>query len=54
MEQDCPIFNVVEGLQEASAKVGLTEADVLGLLFAGLEVSDVVNYVEAVMRSRVH
>ena len=56
MECECrvPIFVAVEGLQEASEKVGLTEEDVLGLLISGLEVSEVVDYVEAMLTRRVH
>jgi hypothetical protein len=54
MECQAQIFTAVEGLQEASAKVGLSEADVLGLLFSGLDLSDVVDYVEAMLSNRVH
>jgi hypothetical protein len=49
-----PIFLAVERLQEASQQAGLTEDDVTGLLASGLDVSDAVNYVEAVLFNRVH
>ncbi len=49
-----PIFAAVERLQEASAQVGLSEDDIVGLLAGGLEVSDVVIYVEAMLSNRVH
>jgi hypothetical protein len=49
-----PIFVAVERLQEASQQAGLTEADITGLLASGLDVSDAVIYVEAVLGNRVH
>jgi len=54
MECQVPIFSAVEGLQEVTAKVGLSEEDVIGLLFSGLEISDLVDYVEAMLAHRVH
>ena len=48
------IFLAVERLQEASQQAGLTEDDVTGLLASGLDVSDAVTYVEAVLSNRVH
>jgi hypothetical protein len=54
MECQVPIFSAVEGLQEVTAKVGLSEDDVIGLLFSGLEISDVVDYAEAMLTNRVH
>jgi hypothetical protein len=49
-----PIFVAVERLQEASQQAGLTEDDVTGLLACGLDVTDAVTYVEAVLSNRVH
>jgi len=49
-----PIFVAVERLQEASQQAGLTEEDITGLLASGLDVSDAVIYVEAVLTNRVH
>lgn len=49
-----PIFLAVERLQEASQQAGLTEDDIGGLLASGLDVSDAVTYVEAVLSNRVH
>ena len=49
-----PIFVAVERLQEASEQVGLTEDDIGGLLATGLDVVEVVTYVEAVLSNRVH
>ena len=49
-----PIFTVVERLQETSQQVGLSEDDVVGLLASGLDVLDVVSYVEAVLSNRVN
>ena len=49
-----PIFTMVERLQETSQQVGLSEDDVVGLLASGLDVLDVVSYVEAVLSKRVH
>jgi hypothetical protein len=49
-----PIFVAVERLQEASQQAGLTEAEITGLLASGLDISDAVSYVEAVLGNRVH
>jgi len=49
-----PIFAAVERLQQASEQVGLTEDDIGGLLATGLDVGDVVTYVEDVLSNRVH
>lgn len=49
-----PIFVAVERLQEASQQAGLTEADMTGLLASGLDVSDALIYLEAVLGNRVH
>jgi len=49
-----PIFVAVERLQEASQQAGMTEDDVTCLLASGLDVSDAVMYVEAVLFNRVH
>jgi len=49
-----PIFAAVERLQEASEQVGLSEDDITGLLATGLDVSDVVTYVESMLSNRVH
>jgi hypothetical protein len=49
-----PIFLAVERLQEASELAGLTEDDITGLLASGLDISDAVTYVEAVLSNRVH
>jgi hypothetical protein len=49
-----PIFVAVERLQEASQQAGLTEDDIGVLLAAGLDVSDAVTYVEAMLCNRVH
>ena len=49
-----PIFVAVERLQEASQQAGLTEDEVTGLLASGLDVTDAVMYVEAVLSNRVH
>jgi hypothetical protein len=49
-----PIFLAVERLQEASQQAGMSEDDVTGLLASGLDVSDAVTYVEAVLFNRVH
>jgi hypothetical protein len=49
-----PIFVAVERLQEASERVGLSEDDITGLLATGLDVTDVVVYVEAVLSNHVH
>jgi hypothetical protein len=49
-----PIFAAVERLQEASEQVGLSEDDIVGLLACGLDVVDVVTYVEAVLFNQVH
>jgi hypothetical protein len=49
-----PIFMAVERLQAASQQAGLTEDDVTGLLASGLDVTDAVTYVEAVLTNRVH
>jgi hypothetical protein len=49
-----PIFVAVERLQEASQQAGLTEDDISVLLAAGLDVSDAVTYVEAMLSNRVH
>lgn len=49
-----PIFLAVERLQEASEQAGLTEDDITGLLASGLDISDAVTYIEAVLSNRVH
>jgi hypothetical protein len=49
-----PIFVAVERLQEASEQAGLTEDDIGGLLASGLDISDAVTYVEAMLSNRVH
>jgi hypothetical protein len=49
-----PIFVAVERLQEASEQAGLTEDDIGGLLASGLDISDAVTYVEAMLLNRVH
>jgi hypothetical protein len=49
-----PIFAAVERLQEASEQVGLSEDDIVGLLACGLDVTDVVTYVESMLSNRVH
>jgi hypothetical protein len=49
-----PIFVAVERLQEASQQAGLTDDDITGLLATGLDVSDAVIFVEAMLSNRVH
>jgi hypothetical protein len=49
-----PIFVAVERLQVASEQIGLSEDEISGLLSTGLDVSDVVVYVEAMLSNRVH
>jgi hypothetical protein len=49
-----PIFLAVERLQEASLQAGLSEDDITGLLASGLDISDAVMYVEAVLSNRVN
>jgi hypothetical protein len=48
------LFNDVELFHEKSAQVGLTEDDIWDLVASGMEVSHLVEYVDAMLSSRVN
>jgi len=49
-----PLIEAVERLGEASLKVGMTQQEVMDLLSSELELSQLLEYVEAVLSHRVH
>ena len=48
------LFNDVELFHERSAQVGLTEDDIWNLVASGMEVNHLVEYVDAVLSSRIN
>jgi len=48
------LFNDVERFHERSAQVGLTEDDIWELVASGMEVNHLVEYVDAVLSSRIN
>jgi len=49
-----PIANSIESLQARFAGAGLDTEDVVRLLDCGLELSDVLDYVDALASRRIH
>jgi len=49
-----PLVRAVEILGEASSKAGLTEEQVVKLLESGLELSQILEYLDAMLSHRVH
>jgi hypothetical protein len=49
-----PTLSSVEALEQAAAQTGLDPEDILSLLDAGLEISDVLNYVSATISNRMN
>jgi hypothetical protein len=48
------LFNDVERFHERSARVGLTEDDIWDLVASGMEVNHLVEYVDAMLSSRIN
>ena len=49
-----PLVQAVARLGEASSRVGLTEEQVVNLLASDLEISQLLEYIEAMLSHRVH
>jgi len=49
-----PLIQAVERLGEASLKAGLTEEQVVNLLASDLEISQLLEYLDAMLSDRVH
>lgn len=52
--QEPPVAQIAEALEEMTSVAGLTQGDVLDLLMAGLKVTDLLDYAEAVARNRLN
>jgi hypothetical protein len=49
-----PTLSTVEALEQAAAQTGLDPEDILSLLDSGLEISDLLNYVNATISNRMN
>jgi hypothetical protein len=49
-----PLIQAVEKLGEASLKAGITEEQVVNLLASDLELSQLLEYLDAMLSHRVH
>ena len=49
-----PTLYTVEALEQAAAQTGLDPEDILLLLDSGLEISDLLNYVNATISNRMN
>jgi hypothetical protein len=52
--QQTPVAQVAEALQEVTSAVGLQLDDVLALLMAGVKVTDLLDYAQAVNSNRLN
>jgi hypothetical protein len=49
-----PTLSTVEAIEQAAAQTGLDPEDILSLLDSGLEISDLLNYVNATISNRMN
>jgi len=49
-----PIMYAVERLQEASMRLGMTEADIVNILTSGITMVDMLHYVDAMLQNQTN
>ena len=49
-----PTLSAVEAIEQAAAQTGLDPEEILSLLDSGLEISDLLNYVNATIANRMN
>ena len=58
MDSNChyqfPTLSAVEALEQAAAQTGLDPEDILLLLDSGLQISDLLNYINATISDRMN
>jgi hypothetical protein len=52
--QEASVAHVAEALEEATSALGLTLPEVVKLLMAGVQVTDLLDYAEAVASNRLN
>ena len=53
-QEEAPIAHIADALQEVTSAVGLTLEQVVDLLMAGVQVTDLLDYAQAVGSNRLN